>query len=78
MTTNQSARAAELAQRFADSRQRGDVATRLVNYEAKTRRAIIAEMLTFMSHSEAARVLGLDRSRISQLAGKVEIIPGTS
>lgn len=70
MTTDESIRASELARRFAESRQRGDAATQVVHDEARARRTIVAEMLTFMSHSEAARVLGVDRSRIGQMAAK--------
>ncbi len=72
MTADESIRASELARRFAESRQRGDAATQIVNDEAKARTLIVAEMLTFMSHGDAAGVLGVHRSRIGQMAAKAD------
>lgn len=69
MTADQSNRVASLVAEFRASKQR------VIDYRLKEnhhRRDIVLELLTFMSHYEAARVLGVTRTRIGQIAGGAE------
>lgn len=61
MTTTQPARAAELAARFAASKQ-------AIAAGAVERRAIVLELLTFMSTREVAETLRISRARVGQIA----------
>lgn len=68
MQTIHTARAAELAYRFAVSKQTDE---QLVITGATERRAIVEELLTLMAAPEVAELLGLSLSRVGQIVGGV-------
>lgn len=69
MPMTETQRAAELAARFNASKQRDASAYERLSTSADERRAIVAELLTFMKPPRVAELLGISVTRVYQITG---------